>query len=108
VARYSDDAVAVLLTAHDAEHAGDLADRARLMVSERLAFTDRHGVLAPVTVSAGVVNLPATKEAAIDPERVLIAAEAALARAKQGGRNRVEVVAYAPATRALPRNSPSV
>jgi diguanylate cyclase (GGDEF)-like protein len=108
VARYSDDAIAVLLTADDAEHAGDLADGARLMVSQRLAFTDRSGALVPITVSAGVVTVPATRAAAIDPERLLIAAEHALAGAKHGGRNRVDAVVHVPAIRALRRNSPSV
>jgi hypothetical protein len=55
-----------------------------------------------------VVNVSSAGSTIVDPERLLIEAEAALARAKQNGRNRVEVVdGSAAATRALPHNSPS-
>ncbi len=44
VARYGDDEIAVLLTAADADHAGELAERARAMVEDRLRFhRSRHG-----------------------------------------------------------------
>lgn len=108
VARYGDDAVAVLLMESDASHAGELADRARTTVAERLAFADhRTGTTVAVTMSAAVVNIPGAANAAIDPVRLLLDAESALARAKQGGRNRVEVASGTSASRAPLRSSPS-
>ena len=40
VARYAEDAIAVLLPRTDAEHAIELAERMRTMVDERLGFRD--------------------------------------------------------------------
>lgn len=109
VARHGDDEIAVLLTGTDAEHAAELAERARITVEDRLGFTDhRTDKTVPVTISAAVINLPGSGSTIIDPERLLTEAEAALARAKQQGRNRVEAVnGSAVASRALPHNSPS-
>ena len=45
-----------------------------------------------VTLSAGVINLQVAPGDAIDSERLLADAEAAVGRAKQLGRNRVERV----------------
>lgn len=109
VARYGDDEIAVLLTAGDAEHAFELAEQACVAVAERLSFTDhRTDASVPVTMTAAVVNVPPSAGTAIDPERLLIEAEAALRRAKRAGGNRVEQASGAAATRALLRNSPSV
>jgi diguanylate cyclase (GGDEF)-like protein len=108
VARHADDQFAVLLTGTDAAHAGELAERARVMVEQRLGFADHlSDAIVPVTVTAAVVNVAGTTGSVIDPERLLIDAEAALARAKQGGRNRVERAASLPTSRTLPRNWPS-
>jgi diguanylate cyclase (GGDEF)-like protein len=107
-ARYSGDAIVVLLTGSGAEHAGDLAERVRVTVSERLRFTDhRTGDVVPVTVSGAVLTVPAGTGGACDPERLLIEAETALARAQQHDGNRVEIAAGAAISRTLLRSSPS-
>lgn len=108
VARYRDDEIAVLLTGGDAEHAGDLAERARAMVEQRLGFTDhRNGTTIKVTISGAVVTIPGLTATLIDPERLLVEAEDGVARAKGAGRNRIESVSGSATSRALPRNSPS-
>ena len=93
VARHSEDSIAVLLSSTDAEHASSLAERVRATVAERLGFTDhRSDRTVPVTLSAAVINLQVAVGDVIDPERLLADAEAAVERAKQQGRNRVERV----------------
>ena len=110
VARDADDAVAVLLTRTDADHADELADKVRTTVEDRLAFTDgRTGAKVAVTVSAGVVFIAGEAGTLIEPERMRLDAAAALDRAKQAGRNRVvRVEASASASRTPPHSSPSV
>jgi len=91
VARHSEDSIAVLLSRTDAEHASSLAERVRATVEERLGFTDHRSDRAvPVTLSAAVINVQVAVGDVIDPERLLADAEAAVERAKQLGRNRVE------------------
>ena len=93
VARHSEDSIAVLLSRTDAVHASALAERVRATVEERLGFTDhRSDRPVSVTISAGVVNVQVGAGNVIDPERLLADAEAAVWRAKQQGRNRVESV----------------
>jgi diguanylate cyclase (GGDEF)-like protein len=90
VARYSDDAILVLLTSTEAEDAARLAERVRATVEERLTVLDhRTERPIPVTLSAAVLNLTVSVGDAVDPERLLADTEAALERAKQQGRNRV-------------------
>ena len=93
VARHSDDSIAVLLTRTDAEHASDLAERARHTVEERLGFID-HRTDQPVvvTLSAAVININVGVGDVLDPDRLMADAEALVERAKRGGRNRVERV----------------
>ena len=93
VARYAEDSIAVLLNSTDADHASELAERVRATVEERLEFTD-HRTERPVrvTLSAAVINVQAAAGDVIDPERLLADAEAAVGRAKEHGRNRVERV----------------
>lgn len=108
IARYSDDAIAVLLTGAGAERAAELAERVRATVAERMGFPDhRAGGTVRVTVSAAVVRVEGSVGTLIDPERLLLEAESALDRAKRQGRNRVERVSVTPATRIPPRSSPS-
>ena len=106
VARHSEDSIAVLLTRTDADNATELAERVRGTVEERLEFTDhrtdRH---VPVTLSAAVVNVQVNVGDVLDTERLMIDAEAAVDRAKQGGRNRVERVDSYAAHRAAPQTS---
>ncbi len=91
VARHSEDSIAVLLSRTDAEHASSLAERVRATVAERLGFTDHHSDQAVrVTLSAAVINVQVAVGDVIDPVRLLADAEAAVERAKQQGRNRVE------------------
>jgi hypothetical protein len=93
VARYSDDSIAVLLTHADADHASDLAERARHTVEERLGFVD-HRTDEPVvvTLSVAVINVKVGVGDLIDPDRLMADAEALVDRAKRAGRNRVERV----------------
>jgi PleD family two-component response regulator len=75
-------------------------------VGERLGFTDHlTDQQVAVTVSAAVVTVDVTRGTAIDAERLVAEAEAALERAKQRGRNRVEVVSTSP-TGILPGTPP--
>jgi diguanylate cyclase (GGDEF)-like protein len=93
VARLSDDSIAVLLPRTDHEHASDLAERVRSTVEKRLQSIDhRSDRPVPVTLSAGVVNLNIEIGDVVDPERFLAEAHAAVERAQQHGRNRVERV----------------
>jgi diguanylate cyclase (GGDEF)-like protein len=93
VARHSEDSIAVLLTRTDAEHAGDLAERVRATVEERLGFIDhRTDTPVVVTLTAAVINVQVSVGDVIDPDRLFADAESAVERAKKQGRNRVERV----------------
>jgi diguanylate cyclase (GGDEF)-like protein len=97
VGRYADDTIAVLLPETDPEDAITLAERTRVMVEERLAFRDyRTEQRAVVTVSVAVASARALMGEPIDPVRLSSAVEAAMARAKDGGGNRVEHVELRP------------
>ena len=91
IARYAEDAIAVILSRTIADDAADLAERVRGTVQERLEFLD-HRTEQPVhvTISAAVVNLTVTVGDVLDPERLMADAEALLARSKRQGPNRVE------------------
>jgi PleD family two-component response regulator len=99
----------VLLTRTDAEHANELAERVRATVAERLGFTDhRSDRLVPVTLSAAVVNVTVALGDIIDRERLMAEAESAVGRAKEQGRNRVELVdGYAGVKRPEPHPAPA-
>ena len=97
VSRHSEDTMVVLLTHTDADRAIELAERVRHTVESRLWFTDhRTDRQVPVTVSAAVVNVPASAGDVIDPERLMAIGEATIERAKQQGRNRVETADGSP------------
>jgi diguanylate cyclase (GGDEF)-like protein len=90
VGRIDDDAMAVLLFGSDVEHAAELAERLRVTVQERLAFTDQAGQSVRVTVSGAVLTIAPAEGSLLDPDRVLARAVDAVARAKRSGRNRVD------------------
>ncbi len=97
VVRYAEDTVAVLLPETTPADAMTLADRTRVMVEDRLTFRDyRTDQRAAVTVSVAVTSARALEGEPIDHERFILEAEAALVRAKGGGRNRVEQVELLP------------
>jgi len=93
VARFSEDAIIVLMTQTDPERVIELAERVRHTVEERLWFTDHVTERqVPVTVSAGVVNVPMSVGDVLDPDRLVAIAEGAVEASKKKGRNRVETV----------------
>ena len=93
VARHSEDSIVVLLTLTEPDNAAELAERVRKTIEERLELKDhRDGSTLTVTLSAAVINAQAAVGELIDPERLMADAEAAVERAKQHGRNRVERV----------------
>lgn len=97
VVRYAEDSVAVLLPETTPADALLLAERTRTMVEERLTFRDyRTEQRAVVSVSVAVTSARALEGEPIDHERFQAEAEAALERAKVGGRNRVEQVELLP------------
>jgi diguanylate cyclase (GGDEF)-like protein len=86
-ARYGGEELAVVLPQTDAAGAALLAGRMREAVERlRVPRVDGQGSLR-VTASFGVASLP---ESAADREELVAAADAALYRAKRGGKNRVE------------------
>ena len=97
VGRYAEDTFAVLLPETDPANAMTLAERTRSMIEERLTFRDyRTEQRIVVTVSVAVTSARALEGEPIDHVKLTAAAEAALARAKTGGRNRVEQVEILP------------
>ena len=97
VARYDEDTIAVLLPETTPEDAMTLAERTRSMIEDRLTFRDyRTDQRAVVTVSVAVTSARALEGEPIDHERFSKEAEAALERAKVGGRNRVEHIELFP------------
>jgi diguanylate cyclase (GGDEF)-like protein/excisionase family DNA binding protein len=97
VVRYAEDTIAVLLPEIDPQDAMTLAERTRIMVEDRLTFRDyRTEQRAVVTVSVAVTSARALEGEPIDHDKFSAEAEAALERAKVGGRNRVEHIELLP------------
>ncbi len=86
-ARYGGEEFVVILPGLDAGAAGVMAERVRARV-EALAITHAHGLSGRVTISIGVAELDL--DDAHGAETLVGQADAALYRAKAGGRNRVE------------------
>jgi diguanylate cyclase (GGDEF)-like protein len=84
-ARYGGDELAVLLPGCGSHDARGVAERVRSQIAEQV-----HDV--PITVSVGVATMP---ENALDGERLVAAADAALYDAKRAGRDRVHTSARA-------------
>ena len=99
------DAFGVLLPETEGHDAATLAERLRATVQERLALRDHLSEQqVDVTVSVGVLAA-ASVDAAMTAEQLMQEAEAAVRRAKEGGRNRVEHVTVR--STAPPRTAPS-
>jgi diguanylate cyclase (GGDEF)-like protein len=86
-ARYGGEELAVVLPQTDAEGAALLAERMREAVERLRVPSVGGGEPLRVTASFGVASVP---ESAADREDLVAAADAALYRAKRGGKNRVE------------------
>jgi diguanylate cyclase (GGDEF)-like protein len=87
IARYGGEEFAVLLPGARLANARDIAERLRSAVSaESIQYLD-DSKLPPVTVSVGVAQMPEHGT----PEAFVEQADRALYRAKESGRNRVEV-----------------
>jgi diguanylate cyclase (GGDEF)-like protein len=85
-ARYGGEEFLVMLTETPAVEAERVAERIRVRLSEE-RFTPQGGTATVgVTVSVGVAEYPAN---GTSPEALIAAADQALYRAKEGGRNRV-------------------
>jgi diguanylate cyclase (GGDEF)-like protein len=93
VARYGGEEFAVILPETDAEQAREVADRIRRAVAS-IPFRTQEGVKVRVTISIGVATAPANGEV---PAALLAAADGALYRSKDDGRNRVTHAADATA-----------
>ncbi|MBI2188844.1 MAG: GGDEF domain-containing protein [Acidobacteria bacterium] len=90
VARLGEDMFGVLLPAILGDNAERLAERMRLAVQQRLHVHDhRSDQHFPVTISVGVL-VSESVERTERAERLIAAAEEAIARAKAAGGNRVE------------------
>jgi len=97
VTRYHEDTIAVLLPETNPADVLVLAERTRAMIEERLTFRDyRTEQRALVTVSVAVASVRALEGDPVDHEKFYAEAEAALDRAKIGGRNRVEHIELLP------------
>ena len=93
VVRYGGEEFLLVLADTDAAHAQPVAEALRQSI-ELLAVPDEQSNGAKVTISAGVSTM--TNEAYKDVASLLRAADEALYRAKQGGRNQVQVAPETP------------
>jgi diguanylate cyclase (GGDEF)-like protein len=95
-ARYGGEEMAVVLPQTDLRGAEQLAERMRVAIESLQIQRLDGGGLLPITASFGVASFPAI---AGDKTSLIATADAALYRAKRGGRNRVERAEPATATR---------
>ena len=87
VCRFGGEEIAVILPDCDQKEAIHVAERVRQAVAEREFVVDTD-VAVPITVSLGVSAYPAPT---VTMSGILKSADTALYRAKQKGRNRVEL-----------------
>jgi diguanylate cyclase (GGDEF)-like protein len=94
LARYGGEEFAVLVRGISADHARTLGERLRRQVAE-MQLAKATGEKLSVTVSVGLSLFPLADMAGVSSEQIgqklIEQADAALYRAKNGGRNRVEV-----------------
>jgi diguanylate cyclase (GGDEF)-like protein len=95
-ARYGGEEMAVVLPQTDLAGAEQGAERMRAAIEGMQINRLDGGGLLPITASFGVASFPAE---ATDKTALIAAADAALYRAKRGGRNRVERAEPAAAAR---------
>ena len=86
-ARFDDSRIAALCTGMDAEQAAKHAEQVLSRVRDLAIHHPRSAVSRFLTMSAGVVTL--TPKRNLDPDKLIAAAEAALQKARDEGRNRV-------------------
>jgi diguanylate cyclase (GGDEF)-like protein len=86
VARYGGEEFAILLPQTQTQEAMELAGACQNALAARALPHPNSGASPWVSLSIGVASLCGDEG---DPERLLLAADAALYRAKRGGRNRV-------------------
>jgi diguanylate cyclase (GGDEF)-like protein len=89
IVRYGGEEFLFVLPGCDEAMAAQIAERMRATVEK--APVDTSEGLIRVTISIGVAT--AAPDGEVDPQALISAADAALYRAKQGGRNRVEIAA---------------
>lgn len=103
VARFGGEEFVVLLPATDAAHAAALAEHMRRHVADLQIPHAASRVAAGVTVSLGVASMKPAD--GCQPPELIAAADAALYRAKEQGRNRVAAAPGAEAAQAGPAHS---
>jgi two-component system, cell cycle response regulator len=87
IGRYGGEEFLIVLTDCDSSGAGKMAERVRTAVAAQ--DCNVHGTKIPITVSLGVATSPEIVRPIV--ERMIEMADAAMYRAKQSGRNRVEL-----------------
>ena len=90
VGRFGGEEFVVLVPHADARQSGELAERIRAAVAELKLVHGTSEVCDVVTISLGVAS--GIPHGATSPDGLLIAADQALYRAKDNGRNRVETI----------------
>jgi diguanylate cyclase (GGDEF)-like protein len=100
VARYREDVVAVLLPETGPEDAATLANLMRTMLEERLTMDDDRP--RPMSVSIAVASARPLNGYPIDADRLIEEADAALQRAKDGDRSRLELIEIHPVVEPRP------
>ncbi len=88
VARYGGEEFAVVLPGTDAHGANTLAERVRSRIADLAIPLSPEQSGKTLTISVGVAGVTVARD--VSPEALVAAADQALYRAKQEGRNRVE------------------